>query len=110
MGRLLREIVEQVVGAEPDVRIVGEAGDSQGVDALLGQQPCDVVVVDDRARAGVELGEEILRRHGRCSVLVLSGDGRRAELRWLEPRSTQCADVSPAELIGLIRLRGAPGA
>jgi hypothetical protein len=76
-SRLLRDIVMAAIGNEPDLHVVGELGDRTQADELL--------------------------QHSGPGVLLVSDDGRSAELHWLERRTARCADVSPEGLVALIR-------
>ena len=105
MPRLLRDIIVQVIGRERDMAIVGEGSDATQVDALLRQEPADVVIVDG---ASGDDGRRLLQEHQQLKVLALSGDGRTAALHWLEPRLHTCSDVSPDGLVRLIRSACAP--
>jgi DNA-binding NarL/FixJ family response regulator len=103
MPRLLREIVMQLIQGEPDVQILGEATEEDAVASLLQGGDADVLVIEDAADEGPDFGQRLVCRYPHVRVLALSPDGRRAELRWLEPRITRSTDVSPGELMRLLR-------
>jgi DNA-binding NarL/FixJ family response regulator len=102
MPRLLRDILVQVLGSERDMTIVGEAAEPAEFEALLERAPADVVIFDGGAATEAE-SRRLLGRHQDLKVLALSGDGRSAALRWLEPSVTTCSEVSPDTLVRLIR-------
>lgn len=76
-SRLLRDIVVEAIRSEPELQVIVEVDEQRWTEEL-----------QERARHG---------------MLLLSDDGRSAELRWLEPRTARCADVSPEGLVALIR-------
>jgi hypothetical protein len=74
---LLRDIVVEAIKSEPELQVIVE--------------------VDEQTRAQDQL------EHSSRGTLLLSDDGRSAELHWLEPRTACCSDVSPEGLVALIR-------
>jgi hypothetical protein len=112
---MLRDIVEDVVSAQPDMELVGR-GVSDLATTIKAQQP-DVVVVAE-AWACLNLpGRELLVDDRWLRVLVVIGDGRQAQL--FELRRIPIHEVSPQGLVNAIRAavsvdgadaRGGPGA
>lgn len=64
----------QIVTAEADMTVVGEAHNAEELVALVRDRPCDVVVTDISmpGRTGLEAMEEIKRERPTLPVLVLS--------------------------------------
>jgi two-component system, NarL family, invasion response regulator UvrY len=64
----------QIVAAEADMTVVGEAHNAEELVALVRERPCDVVVTDISmpGRTGLEAMEEIKRERPTLPVLVLS--------------------------------------
>ena len=71
---VVRQGLKQMLGAEPDLAVAGEANSSQEVIELSGRVPWEVAVVDYNmpGRGGVELVKELRRRFPQRAVLVLS--------------------------------------
>jgi DNA-binding NarL/FixJ family response regulator len=71
---IVRRGVCQVVDAEPDMRVVGEAGSSEEVLAFLRKRACEVVVQDISmpGRDGLTLLRDLRSEFPRLPVLVLS--------------------------------------
>lgn len=103
MPRLLKDIVVQVIGSEPDMKIVGVAAVVEDIDLLVRDEQADVLVFQADAADRSEPRADLLYRHRGLKVLILSEEARTADLHWLEPRLHNCTDVSPAEMVRLIR-------
>jgi DNA-binding NarL/FixJ family response regulator len=71
---LVRAGFAMVLGAQPDMTVVGEAGDGQAAISLLRTTPADVVVMDVRMPRldGVEATRRICERGERPRVLMLT--------------------------------------
>jgi len=71
---LIRSGLKQILAQEPDVAVLGEAGDSEQLLELLEQQAWDVVLLDITmpGRGGLDALHEIRRRRPALPVLVLS--------------------------------------
>lgn len=71
---VVRQGVKQIVGDEPDMKVVGEGKSAQDVLDFVRAQPCDVVIVDITmpGRSGVDVVKDLKREFPRLPVLVLS--------------------------------------
>lgn len=103
MPQMLRDIISGTLSSEADMDVVGEL--HGGVDLLTAasQMQAEVVVV---GLADSELPGDCLRlfdlqRH--IHVLGVSGDGRRAFLYDLRPQRTPLGELSPQELVDVVR-------
>ena len=72
--RIVREGLRAVLAAEPDFRLVGEAGDGLEALRLVERLRPDVLVLDLRlpGLGGVEVARRVARRCPRTAVVVLS--------------------------------------
>src|SRR6185369_15341562 len=72
--QLVRAGFRMVLSSQPDIEVVGEAGDGAAALRLLAQTPADVVVMDIRMPVldGVAATREICAKHGGVRVLVLT--------------------------------------
>ena len=75
--KIVRQGVRALLEYEPDFDIVGEAGDGAEALLLLERTRPDVLVTDLSMPAynGIELAEEIRRRHWPTKVIILSMHG-----------------------------------
>jgi DNA-binding NarL/FixJ family response regulator len=72
--QLVRAGFRMVLSSQPDLEVVGEAGDGAAALRLLAQTPADVVVMDIRMPVldGVAATREICAKHDGVRVLVLT--------------------------------------
>jgi two-component system, NarL family, response regulator DesR len=79
---LIRVAVAALLGLEPDLDVVAQAADGRAaVEAARAHRP-DVAVVDLRMPAldGIEVAAELQRAVPSCAVVILTGQGRPAQL------------------------------
>jgi two-component system, NarL family, invasion response regulator UvrY len=71
---VVRRGVQQILGGEPDLAVVGEAHDAAEMLALVRKQACDVVVADISmpGRSGLEALKELKQEFPKLPVLILS--------------------------------------
>jgi DNA-binding NarL/FixJ family response regulator len=80
---MVRAGLRLLIDTQPDMAVVGEAGDEEAADLLLDRQPVDLVVIDlDRRGAGTpSLIERITQKHPPARVLVLASHDKPRYLR-----------------------------
>jgi len=101
LPRITREIIEQAVGAEPDMVTVDGLADATSLpDAIVRSEPDFVISGRDYEFAEVCA---ILEGHPRLRVLVVVEDGREATLYELRPTRTPLGEVSPRTIVEAIR-------
>jgi DNA-binding NarL/FixJ family response regulator len=102
MPRMLREIVREVIRAEPDLAIVGEFDDQYAArSAFEAQRPAVVITAREEARQ-IDFGH-LLSEHPHVRVLSLSADGSESFLCELRPCQETLGELSPHELLAVIR-------
>ncbi len=74
---IVREGVEAMLAREPDLEVVGEAGDCQEVIARARSLEPDVLVADIRmgpalAREGIDAAREVRKKRAGTGVVILS--------------------------------------
>lgn len=71
---LVRRGLSELLAAEPDIQIAGEAANANEALVLLGKAPVDIVLLDLSlpGRGGFELLGEIRRDHSQVRIIVLS--------------------------------------
>lgn len=72
--QLFRQGLAAIIGTQPDMSVVAEAGDARDVYSTLEEAPPDIAVVDLslRGSSGIAVTREILRRCPSTRVLVLT--------------------------------------
>lgn len=101
LPRITREIVEQAVGAEPDMVIVdGFDAPASLLDAVERGEPDFVISGRDYEFAEVCA---VLDERPHLHVLAVVDDGREATLYELRPTRTPLGEVSPQTIVEAIR-------
>ena len=80
MPRLLRDVVREVLGRQPDMDIVGQVESDDDLMRSLRVELPDVVVLQSSGLGLSETGAQVLERQPGIQVLGLSCDGRSAAI------------------------------
>jgi DNA-binding NarL/FixJ family response regulator len=101
MPRLLREIIVQAVGDEPDLEIVPFEAHGAALRQTVESSRADFVI----AGADYEFREvaQVLEERPRLRILAVAGQGREAFLYELRPTRTPLGEVSPRTIVEAIR-------
>src|SRR5437868_1797433 len=105
MPRILRDIVQGVLAADPAVALETTAPSDTLSDALARLEP-DVAIVAD-ASATPEEYATLLYRHPQLRLVDIASDGRQAHLYELRPHRVGLGALSPETLLGVVRATGA---
>ncbi|TCM47748.1 response regulator transcription factor [Kribbella sp. VKM Ac-2568] len=105
---LLRAGLKMMLGGAPDIRVVGEAGDGSGVQALIDRLSPDVVLMDIRMPGtdGLTATETIRSRPSAPEVVILTTfDADEHVLRALRAGAAGFVlkDTPPAEIVESVR-------
>jgi DNA-binding NarL/FixJ family response regulator len=105
---LLRAGLKLMLGGAEDIRVVGEAGDGSGVQALIDRLAPDVVLMDIRMPGtdGLTASEAVRRRSGAPEVVILTTfDADEHVLRALRAGAAGfiLKDTPPAEIVESVR-------
>lgn len=95
MPRLVREMIEQAVAAQPDMVVVG--------DAASGEPPADVVVCGVEAEGDTSDYRRRLAEQAAVPVVEVGVRDGRASTFTLHPLHEQLGEVTPAEIVAAIR-------
>ena len=106
--RLFREGLRALLTTQPDLQLVGEAGEAQDAYAIVDQTRPDVVLLDVALpmASGVSVAREVLRRQPQQRILALSmfdDEEHVAQAFEVGVLGYASKDVSPTELFGAIR-------
>jgi DNA-binding NarL/FixJ family response regulator len=99
MPRLLRDIIDDAIAREPDMMLIDEAGGD--FEALVHRSAADVAIVVDDSPDREAVHRQMLVDHPELKILVVTDDGRTAQL--LELRRRLMSDVSAQSLVRAIR-------
>jgi hypothetical protein len=100
MPRMLRQIVEDAVMSQSDMKLV-DSGEGHDFAMAIKREHADVVIVSKRAVDDPMSYLQFLLENPRLKVLVIKREGREAQL--LEFRQIPVAEVSPQGLVDAIR-------
>jgi DNA-binding NarL/FixJ family response regulator len=101
MPRMLREIIREVVAAEPGAEVVAEFGEPVDlVPAVLAHRAGFVILGADLAAGEVA---RLLDELPRTRVLGVADDGGQSFLYELRPHMVELGEISPERLLEAIR-------
>ncbi len=103
LPRMLQEIVQTVVAAQPDLEIAGTVDHRDLLPEAVSRTGAEVVIVGLTRGETAEGYDTLLFAHPQVKLFAVAADGRRAFLYELRPRSVPLGDVSPEELVAAIR-------
>jgi DNA-binding NarL/FixJ family response regulator len=103
MPRMLREIIAEVVRAQPDMVVVGEHPADSELAEVAQQLQADVVILGAEDGGLPARGRELVYRSPRITVLAVEANGRQAWLYELRPYQTVIDQVAPNDLVSRIR-------
>ena len=103
MPRLLQQIIEQTLAAQPDMIVVGQAETSEYVAAAARRVRADVVILRETQEVVDGTPWQTLNENPRLKVLMISTDGHRATRYELRPHQVVIDDIHPETLIDAIR-------
>jgi hypothetical protein len=102
MPAMLRDILRGVIAKEPDMELLGRTSLLQRPRRSLPGEP-DVVVGSTADQQNPAGAEEWLQKWPRARVLLVSPSGRESVLYELRPHATPLGELSPPELVRVIR-------
>jgi DNA-binding transcriptional LysR family regulator len=102
-SRLLRDIIEEIAAAHPDIEVLEDVPQRAGMEeALCGSGAAVVVCDEDDAPATTSL-DELLYRHPLVRMLVIQKGRRGSFLCELRPHRRPLGELGPDGLIAVIR-------
>ena len=103
MPRLLSDILKNQIATEPDMEVVGEAPERAALPGLALETRADIVVIgSDRPEPPPE-GLALIEAHPEIRLIGVAADGRRLFLYEGGRRQTPLGQMSPQELLDIIR-------
>ncbi len=104
LPRMLGQIVRAVLAAEPDIEVVAAAGPEE-LPQLVGRLRVDVVIIGLDGEELPEAGRALFVEDPFVRLLGLVADGRQAFLYELQPHRSPLGEISPENLVRVIRER-----
>jgi DNA-binding NarL/FixJ family response regulator len=102
LPQMLREILKNVLGAQPDLRVVAEFPSDVSLTAAATRSSADVLIAG-LSEAGDEDLDQVVTTYPRIKVLAIEAGGRSMFLYELRPRRVTVGEVSPERFVDLIR-------
>jgi DNA-binding NarL/FixJ family response regulator len=106
---ILGEIITEVVTDEPDMEVVGAVAGYSDLLPATRATSADTVIIGLDDGELPDVCEELLDERPRIALLGVHSDGRNAFVYALRPRRVPIGDVSPADLVDVIRSASRPG-
>lgn len=103
LPRVMREIIRDLLSAEPGVALVGETSGDVDISELVHATRADVVVMGLPGIGLPAFGQRLLAQNPGLRLLGVVGDGRDAVMYELRPRQRLLGEVSPTALVSAIR-------
>jgi hypothetical protein len=102
MPRMLRDIIENAIAQAPDMELLPPRPAARRRPRARATDP-DVVVVATPRLESFQLREQWLEEWPRARILVVETSGRRSVIYELRPHATPLGELSPAQLVEVIR-------
>jgi DNA-binding NarL/FixJ family response regulator len=102
LPRLLREIVRNVLDAQPGVTVVAVRPFPLSVPDAVDEERADLVVLGQGPRYA-DVARELLERRPRVPLVSISADGRQATISGLRPYREPLGEVGSERLAATIR-------
>jgi DNA-binding NarL/FixJ family response regulator len=100
---LLRDIIGEIVAHEPDMEVVGELAEHDGVVELARQTDASFIIAGLAHPELDAIYKELLQRRPATRVLAVEHEGRQSTLYELRPRAETLGELSPETLLTVIR-------
>jgi hypothetical protein len=103
LPRMLADIVESVVAAQPDMVLSSRVAGGAGLAGTLREEKPQVLIVGLSADEDAAHYDDLLFEHPRMKVLAITSTGRESILSELRPVRHAIGNVSPEGLMDAIR-------
>jgi DNA-binding NarL/FixJ family response regulator len=108
LTQMVREIVIQAAGREPDLTIVRDYPPTADFATAVAESEAEVVIASADA-CDPAMVRRTLRKHPWLTIVSISDDARQIFLYGLMVRRTNLGDVSPTQLLAAIRAAAKEG-
>jgi len=103
MSTLLAGVITDILEREPDMEVLSSYTSGADVAEMVRGEGIDVVIAGLEAGAFSADAEELFGANPLLCVLGVEGDGRQTTLYELRPHHARLGELSPAELVTVIR-------
>lgn len=103
MPRMLHDVVDTILGVEPDVRVVADGVRPDMLTEHVERERPDVVVLAVESGSTPPVCEELLGRFPRLAVVALEDGGKGATIYTMRPMRFRLAEISRIQLVAAIR-------
>jgi DNA-binding NarL/FixJ family response regulator len=104
MSLLTRELIRRILEKEPGSHVVCDAtGASVPLRRVVEETGAQVVIIGREAPDGLAECRELLEERALLRMVVVSGDGRDAQIYGIRPYETAVDDFSPRFVLDLVR-------
>jgi DNA-binding NarL/FixJ family response regulator len=105
--RILREMIERAVAAQPDMEVVGWSADDTHLADTLAEVDADVVIFGTADHDLTPPAQNVLDRRARLKMIGIADDDGQVFLWRLLPVRSPVRAVKPSEILAAIRDEGA---
>jgi chemotaxis response regulator CheB len=108
MPRMLHDVVGNILGVEPDLRVVADEVEVGALVERVEREHPDVVMLCVEAQTTPQVCEELLGRFPGLTVVALEDLGQRASIYMMRPMRIRLAEISRTQLVNAIRRAAGP--
>ena len=103
MPRMLHDVIGNVIGVEPDLRVVAHGVEAGALLDRVERERPDVVMLCAESDSAPAMCEELLGRFPHLAVVVLEDQGHRGSIYMTRPIRFRIAEISSTQLVTAIR-------
>jgi DNA-binding NarL/FixJ family response regulator len=103
MPRMLHDVIGNVIGVEPDLRVVAHDVETGALLERVERERPDVVMLCAESESPPAMCEQLLGRFPQLAVVALEEQGLRGSIYMMRPIRFRVAEISSAQLVTAIR-------
>ena len=101
--RIMREVMRQLIGRQPDMEIVAEVLDLSTLVRVAKETAADVIIVAIEDAEALELGRQLLAECPHVVILALEAKGDAAFIEQVRHGRREIAEPSEANILSALR-------
>jgi hypothetical protein len=110
MPSMLLDIITDAIAPQPDMDVVDHGATAATLLEAAERTDADVIILARNGAATTEDYDELLYGRRHLKVIEIFGEGRYGSLYELRPRRLSLGEMSPSQLVDVIRGSAAPAA